>query len=289
MKIGMKYPQEWKLISEKLSLSLADFVYGLIIEDLFMRLEASSFSKQILLQNDKVLCVNAYRKKTKERMNFSYALDKKNTNTFQVERFMKEILARENDISYTYKIEQSENLYDIYLQADYFNMCIPISMQIEQLSYLPKITKHVEYKTMLGEHAITCYCCSKESVLCENIFEIMKKLELIADMEAYAMVNQMIQTQTLDGKYITDELMVYIEKEPKIFTLKRLEQMKSYGTYSYMKKRWKQYVKCNEIPCEEWEVVHERILKFVSPVWTALCNNEIFFGDWMPEIQRFLE
>jgi hypothetical protein len=27
---------------------------------------------------------------------------------------------------------------------------------------------------------------------------------------------------------------------------------------------------------------------FLRPVWNAMCRDEVFFGDWMPELERFL-
>ena len=39
---------------------------------------------------------------------------------------------------------------------------------------------------------------------------------------------------------------------------------------------------------EDWEEVVDRIMAFMKPVWRALCADEIFFDDWMPELTRFL-
>ena len=55
-----------------------------------------------------------------------------------------------------------------------------------------------------------------------------------------------------------------------------------------MKKRWQQYEKIHLKEKEEWECVLNRIMTFISPVWKALCEDEIFVDDWMPELERFL-
>jgi len=31
-----------------------------------------------------------------------------------------------------------------------------------------------------------------------------------------------------------------------------------------------------------------QILSFVNPIWDAVCRDEIFFGDWMPDLSRYL-
>jgi len=87
---------------------------------------------------------------------------------------------------------------------------------------------------------------------------------------------------------VLDELKVMGEKEPKVISMKRMEFISSYINYGYMKKRWQQYAKKNRNETEEWEIVMGRILAFLGPIWKALCENDIFFDDWMPELERFL-
>ena len=116
----------------------------------------------------------------------------------------------------------------------------------------------------------------------------MRKLELISDMEAYGEANQILKEYSISGRYILEEFAAMGQKEPKVVTMKRLQQVASYKDYGYMKKRWQQYERKHGDPKEEWESVVMRILAFLSPVWTALCEDEIFFDDWMPELERFL-
>ena len=78
------------------------------------------------------------------------------------------------------------------------------------------------------------------------------------------------------------------ENEPKVATMKRLDQIQSYKNYGYMKKRWLQYERMHLQEKEEWEAVVDRIMSFICPVWKALCDAEIFFDDWMTELERFL-
>ena len=37
-----------------------------------------------------------------------------------------------------------------------------------------------------------------------------------------------------------------------------------------------------------WEETLDLILDFLTPVWSAFCNDEIFYDDWMPELGRFM-
>ena len=68
---------------------------------------------------------------------------------------------------------------------------------------------------------------------------------------------------------------------------KRLNQLKSYREYGYMRKRWIAACKKQSIEAK-WEDTLDTIVAFLEPIWNALCNNEIFFDDWMPELGRYL-
>ena len=69
---------------------------------------------------------------------------------------------------------------------------------------------------------------------------------------------------------------------------KRIEMLESYDTYTYMKKRWEKYVRKQGMENVSWETVLHRIVLFLRPVWNAMCRDEVFFGDWMPDLERYL-
>lgn len=128
---------------------------------------------------------------------------------------------------------------------------------------------------------------SPESILGEQIFEIMEKLELVSDMKPFASAYEILIDNSISGRHIVDIFKQKAQERPKVVTMRRLEQIKGYRGYAYMKKRWNQYVKRTGIDVG-WEDALDLILGFLEPVWTAFCNNEIFFDDWMPELGRFL-
>ena len=302
MKIGMEFPVEWKDKSREKGISLSDLLYGVVIEDFFIRLESTSFYKFMLLQNEQTIGEEAYKNKIKERLDFFYLRSEKKLSQDKrvagqelskdlVNLFFEELFSceRGNEVIWDYEIEETEQAYMIHLQAEHMEMKVPVTVKVEELVQPPKVLKTMEVPRLLkeGKH-ITYLCYSKENILCENVFEMMKKLELISDMGVYDIINEIIKDQSLSGLHNMEELHAHVDKEPKVLNKRRLEQIKSYRDYGYMKKRWQQYVKRHNIEAEEWNVVLNRIIKFVEPVWSALCNNEIFFDDWMPELERFL-
>jgi len=301
MKLGMTLPQKWMDKSTKDEIQISDILYGLAIEDLLQRIEKSSFYEFLWLTNEQAVGLDAYKKKSKERVAFLYVESgKKNYLSHavagqaldqEVFTLLMEELFSNNDAEsqWEYTVAESEKGKSLYLTFSYMDMQVPVSVSIGTSAVKTQKRKRKELSLILDERRTCSYLCySKESILAENLFEIMRKLELISDMEAYGEANQILRDFSIGGRYILEEFVAMAEKEPKVATMKRLEQIASYKNYGYMKKRWQQYERKHCAEKEDWECVLTRILSFMGPVWKALCEDEIFFDDWMPELERFL-
>jgi len=301
MKLGMTFPQAWVDKSAKDDIQLSDILYGIAIEDLFARIEGSSFHEYLWLTNEQAVGETAYKKKVKERLEFLYVESgKKNYLSHAVagqafdedvlELLLRELFAR-NDLEsrWDYTVADVESGKTFALNFMYMGMQVPVLVHIRTSVIKTQKRKQKELHLLLDQKKTCSYLCySKESILAESLFEIMRKLELISDMEAYGEANQILKNYSISGRYILDEFVAMGEKEAKVVSMKRLDQIASYKNYTYMKKRWQQYERNHQLEKEEWECVLERILAFMGPIWKALCENEIFFDDWMPELERFL-
>lgn len=286
MKVGVGFSKEWKDKSIEKELPVADLLYGYVVEKFLVKIEESNLYNDLLLQNVQAVGKIAYRKKAKDRLTFYYLVDKKRLSSQDI---ISEIVKSSDEIEWSYEVEDLTKGFCLHLQAIYMEMKTPLTVQFEELEKRPKFTKKIEWQQIFSEKkTVSCLSCSKEQILSENIFQMMKMLELIADMGVYATINDIIKTEIINGRYIMDELLIILDSDKKIISSKRLEQIASYKDYTYMKKRWQQYIKTHNVSDEEWSVVLGRILSFVGPIWTALCNDEIFFDDWMPELERFL-
>lgn len=301
MKLGMTFPQKWKDKSTKDDILLSDILYGVAIENLFSRLEKSTFHDYLWLINEQSVGEIAYKKKVKERVDFLYVESgKKNYHQHAVagQAFDQDVLALlleelfsnvEETCAWEYKIVDSKDGVEMFLTYSHLDMQVPVSIYIGTTMIGSQKPKRKELKLLLDEKRTYSYLCySKESILAESLFEIMRKLELISDMKAYDEANQILKNYSISGRYILEEFSTMGEKEPKVVAMKRLDQIASYKDYGYMKKRWQQYERNHQSEKEDWEEVVNRILAFMMPVWKALCENEIFFDDWMPELERFL-
>lgn len=301
MKLGTKFPESWSKKSEKDDILVSDILYGVAIEDLLHRIEKSNFYEFLWLTNEQAVGIESYKKNSKDRIEFLYVESgKKNYLSHAVAGqafdldvmalLLEELFSESDDqVQWEYKVSESEKGMSLHLTYTYLEMQVPVSLYIRTSvgNTLKKKEKELPY--LLDDAKYCKYLCySKESILAEALFEIIRKLELISDMEAYAEVNQILKEYPISARYILDEFFTMAEKEPKVKSMKRLEQISSYKNYGYMKKRWQQYERNHKCEKEDWESVVDRLLKFLGPVWKALCEDEIFFDDWMPELERFL-
>lgn len=302
MRLGVEFPQKWKEKSEKEHILISDLLYGYAVENLMIRLSSSSFKEYLWLTNEEALGEEAYRKKTKDSLEFLYVESEKKIyqsglaagqpfSQDLLEFFLNELFAEidETQILWNHSVHSMEKGAYVLLTATYMDMQVPLTMRIEVAHLTTEHPKRKELKRLFEEKKpLEFLSYSKESSLSEALFEIMRKLELISDMESYYVANEIIKSQSISGRHILEDFKSMGEKEPKVVSMKRLEQLKTYKTYGYMKKKWQQYVRTHKVEAEEWEVVMDRILNFTGPLWKALCENEIFFDDWMPELGRFL-
>lgn len=302
MKLGVSFPNNWKEKSIKEQIPLSDLLYGFAIEDIMKRMTKSEFREYLWLANEKAIGIESYKKKIKEGLEFLYVESGKKSfqeglkpgQAFQeslMKQFAEELfIEKENEkIHWTYNMKESENRILFLATGSYMDMRIPVNIGVSVIPMGTKRPKNRKFTSLFDVKKVYEYLSySKESILSESIFEIMRKLELISNMEAYDTMNDIIKNYSISGRHIIEDLKVMGEKEPKVLTMKRLEQVSSYKNYGYMKKKWQQYAKKHKSEVEDWEEVMVRIEQFLRPIWTALCKDEIFFDDWMPELGRFL-
>lgn len=302
MRLGTEFPNKWKEKSQKDNIALADILYGYAVEDIMQRISKSSFREYLWITNDSVLGESAYRKKGKGRLEFFYVESEKKSfqlavkegdpfSTGIIKLMQKKLFSdeAETDIHWSSKIQEKENSVEFLLTGSYMEMKIPVTIWIENARISSKKAKEKTFPLLLEENKTCSYFSyAKENILAEDIFEIMRKLELISDMGCYDRVNEFLKKYSINGRHIFEDLKKMGDKEPKVITTKRLKQVCGYKTYGYMRKRWQQYARNQKENYDDWESVMNRLEKFITPIWTALCEDEIFFDDWMPEIERFL-
>lgn len=127
-----------------------------------------------------------------------------------------------------------------------------------------------------------------EEYLAQGFYEILDKLELLNDLSWYKEIYNILLAESVEGRKVRDCFVRHLEEREIPSLEKRLNTLKSYENYGYMKKKWKNEKKRQAGEFPEWNEVIALLTTFFSPVFDAVIKNEIFFEDWMPQLGRYL-
>lgn len=140
-----------------------------------------------------------------------------------------------------------------------------------------------------GNQEISYCAYPTELNLAECFYEILENLELIGDLEAYELAWRILKEYPMEGRKIYAHMNEMLEKQPMASLEKRWDTVLEYQTYGYMKKRWDKNRKGRKEETCSWEECIKLLDRFFTPVWKAIQEDTIFFGDWMPNLGRYLD
>lgn len=135
----------------------------------------------------------------------------------------------------------------------------------------------------------TYYMFPAEEYLALAFYEILKDLELIRDLSWYKEVYEMLCKQPADGRKVWEGLNRLLSQCPIPSLEGRLDTLVGYKEYGYMKKRWKSQSRRRKETYPQWESVISLMQRFLTPIFEGILKDEIFLGDWMPELGRYLD
>lgn len=127
-----------------------------------------------------------------------------------------------------------------------------------------------------------------EEYVAQGFYEILNKLELLNNLSWYKEIYDILLVEAMDGRRVCECFRKRLETKKIPSLEKRLDTIKSYENYGYMKKKWKKEQKRQKEEFPEWNQVVSLLITFFSPVFNAVIRDEIFFGDWMPQLGRYL-
>ena len=107
-------------------------------------------------------------------------------------------------------------------------------------------------------------------------------------MEHYYYFHRIFTTNTVDGVRFQNALMTLLTENDISIDDKRWQLLMSYRSYSYMKNKWRNWLKRHKEVSLSWESAFDILDIAVSPVREDILSGRVFFGDWMPELQRYL-
>lgn len=287
--------------SKETGISFSNVLGGAVLEEIVRRISVSELGENLWLRSGTVLGIKQYKKNLVLTLEYIYIIFKLNRKNKEMtdQMFLTElqsnlsekVFLEKHDYGIHFELKskiQKKNLM-FQLVATLGEMQVPVAVKVHLLRDEKKIPKKENFICMMFPK-ITVYYNSypTEGYLAEKYMEIITKLELIQDIGAYYDIYYLLEKESVDGRkvreYIEDkceELKIAKEKD-------RLEMIAGYKNYTYMKKKWKVFLRSINSKEPSWEKAVERFINFFEPIWRAILEDMAFFGDWMPDLNRFL-
>lgn len=294
---------ELKAKSEELGIPFSDLLAGYVLEELMYLIEDSPFSLFLWLKNSNIFGIEQYRKRNTLTLDFAYMTDKLAMKKEEVVPGQKLSLKmayvmlahilkvdKVPEISWKGRAAVKEDHVELEVVGEFEEMQVPIHIKVTELSEEGIVPIRKEITLFMQDNSKIPYLeYPAELILTEQLFIILKNMELIPEMHAYDRVYQILNSDAVDGRHIRELLFEFCTKEEIPFQEERVTEILSYRDYTYMRKRWEKYLRHRKRKEPSWNEVMELLEKFLPRIWTSLCEDEIFFGDWMPELGRFLD
>lgn len=305
MKHAVITKAQLKAKSEELKISFPNLLAGYLLEELMYLISESEYGACLWLKNDRILGVEQYRKKENSlTLDFAYVVNRKVVEKGELRPGQKislklaymmllQFLEKEKTpkIKWKGKAVLKENGVEFEIIGEFEEMTVPLRVCVTEVSVdencMP-VRKEMTLFMAQGEE-ISYLEYPGEMFLTEQLAVVLKQMELIPDMDSYLRIYKILSENPMDGRHVREELADICEKEHISLEEERVRELISYREYGYMRKRWEKYLRHCGKKEPAWEEVVDKLGKFLSPIWQAVCKDEVFFGDWMPDLGRYLD
>lgn len=280
--------------AKTLHIPFSNLLGGAVLEEIVQRIDFLEQGEHFWLRNGTVLGEQQYAKKLVLCLEYDYVTEKQtNESILQnlAEEFKVKVWEKKGENDFIFR--QREKLFKKYLllqmTAEFEDMQIPVSVKIYPQCEKKKIPRREVISSVLfPKKEISYNSYPVEGILAEKYMEIITKLELIQNIGDYYDIYCLLERESVDGRKVKEYIKDQCEEKKLSKEENRLVMIAGYKDYSYMKKKWKAFLR--SVPANEpsWEKAVERFLMFFEPIWQAVTKDLVFFGDWMPELNRFL-
>ena len=280
-----------KAKSEELKIPYENLLSAFVIEEAVTAVCESDEAENFRLKNNSILSLEYYRRKAPTRLEYVILSEEELTVRNVIHR-MSKIFQNEKkaELWWKYRVEKEDEGICVYLSAKIEELQIPVQLVLEQEKEEPSEPSHEELHPFLEEERSVEYLhYPMEGILAEHFIRIMRDMELINDMGSYYILYELLSKEMNSSRKVTEQIES-LAKEQKIPLKKeRFEMFEGYQNSSYMKKKWKSYLKKEKKRTPSFEEVMKVMIAYYRPIWDSLAEGNYYLGDWMPELMRYLD
>lgn len=280
-----------KAKSEELKIPYENLLSAFVIEEAVTAVCESDEAENFRLKNNSILSLEYYRRKAPTRLEYMILSEEELTVRNVIHR-MSKIFQNEKkaELWWKYRVEKEDEGICVYLTAKIEELQIPVQLLLEQEKDEQLEPSREELQLFLEDNRSVEYLhYPMEGILAEHFIRIMRDMELINDMGSYYILYELLSKEMNSSRKVTEQIES-LAKEQKIPLKKeRFEMFEGYQSSSYMKKKWKSYLKKEKKRTPSFEEVMKVMIAYYRPIWDSLAEGNYYLGDWMPELMRYLD
>lgn len=280
-----------KAKSEELKIPYENLLSAFVIEEAVTAFCGSDEAENFRLKNNSILSLEYYRRKAPTRLEY-VVLSEEELIVRNVIHRMSKIFQNEKkaELWWKYRVEKEDEGICVYLSAKIEELQIPVQLVLEQEKEEPSEPSREELHPFLEEERSVEYLhYPMEGILAEHFIRIMRDMELINDMGSYYILYELLSKEMNSSRKVTEQIESLAKEQRIPLKKERFEMFEGYQNSSYMKKKWKSYLKKEKKKTPSFEEVMKVMIAYYRPIWDSLAEGNYYLGDWMPELMRYLD
>lgn len=280
-----------KAKSEEMKIPYENLLSAFVIEEAVTAFCGSDEAENFRLKNNSILSLEYYRRKAPTRLEYVVLSEEELTVRNVIHR-MSKIFQNEKkaELWWKYRVEKEDEGICVYLSAKIEELQIPVQLVLEQEKEEPSEPSREELHPFLEEERSVEYLhYPMEGILAEHFIRIMRDMELINDMGSYYILYELLSKEMNSSRKVTEQIESLAKEQRIPLKKERFEMFEGYQNSSYMKKKWKSYLKKEKKKTPSFEEVMKVMIAYYRPIWDSLAEGNYYLGDWMPELMRYLD
>lgn len=280
-----------KAKSEELKIPYENLLSAFVIEEAVTAVCESDEAENFRLKNNSILSLEYYRRKAPTRLEYVILSEEELTVRNVIHR-MSKIFQNEKkaELWWKYRVEKEDEGICVYLSVKIEELQIPVQLVLEQEKEEPLEPSREELHPFLEEERSVEYLhYPMEGILAEHFIRIMRDMELINDMGSYYVLYELLSKEMNSSRKVTEQIESLAKEQRIPLKKERFEMFEGYQSSSYMKKKWKSYLKKEKKKTPSFEEVMKVMIAYYRPIWDSLAEGNYYLGDWMPELMRYLD
>lgn len=169
------------------------------------------------------------------------------------------------------------------------NVKIPFSIDVGVDDVIvPGAVKRTVSTRLDGFHPPTIYTYSLESTIAEKFDAIIKRMEATSRMKDFFDIYYLSGVFDFEGRKLHEAIFRTLEYRGTIYESDSFERIRDFKNNTSLLKLWDNYQSGTREDKPDFNVVIDRLEKFLEPIFHAVIMEEEWFCIWDSSVQKWL-